>query len=359
MHSVHVDSGTCTPSSCSHVMSSAAVSSALRSLKRTLCLDIRSVYPGGGRVPIPEWCSLLKEDVGLNMRLIEEVCQHTVTGMLIVRVSEEDTFKTLLAKVEEGILWKKYGKKVYGWAAGVEVTTVYLHNVLVQADLVGILAVLGKQGEVLGHAIHKYKELPHIRNGIVSVRMKLGAQASIPAFIYDEASDCTVQVYCDKQQKVCHRCLEKGHIAAWCRKPLKTHATATATSTKTWASVAAGKPSPSPVDPAVAEEARNPVESVELVDNMDLGVTVVNKMEISPPDQPKEKEQPQTTELTLVTPSAPPLDDGIDDWATQVEKEEEKKRKGSGSLEENPVKNQRIGAAPELVAAVRKKGTKK
>ena len=320
--------------------------------KEDSCLDIQSVYPGGGRVPIPERCSLLKDGVGLNMRLIEEVCQDTVTGMLIVRVSEDDAFKELLAKVEKG-------KKVYGWTAGVEVTTVYLHNVLVQAGLGGILAVLGKQGEVIGRTIHKYRELPHIWNGIVSVRMKLGAQATIPAFIYNEASDYTVQVYCDKQQKVCHRCLEKGHIAAWCRKPLKTHATATATSTKTWASVAAGKPSPSPVDPAVAEEARNPVESVELVDNMDLGVTVVNKMEISPPDQPKEKEQPQTTELTLVTPSAPPLDDGIDDWATQVEKEEEKKRKGSGSLEENPVKNQRIGAAPELVAAVRKKGTKK
>lgn len=40
---------------------------------------------------------------------------------------------------------------------------------------VPILAVLGKQGEVLGHAIHKYKELPHNRNGIISVRMKLGA----------------------------------------------------------------------------------------------------------------------------------------------------------------------------------------
>ena len=137
MHSVHLDSRTCTPSSCSHVMSSAAVSSALRSLKRTLCLDIQSVYPGGGRVPIPARCSLLKDGVGLNMRLIEEVCQDTVTGMLIVRVSEDDAFKELLAKVEKG-------KKVYGWTAGVEVTTVYLHNVLVQAGPVGDTGGTGK-----------------------------------------------------------------------------------------------------------------------------------------------------------------------------------------------------------------------
>ena len=108
------------------------------------------------------------------MRLIEEVCQHMVTGMLIVRLYKEDAYQELLAKVEEGILWKKYSKRVYDWAAGVEVTTVYLYNVLVQADLAGILAVLGKQGEVMGHTIHRYKELPHVRNGIVSVRMKLG-----------------------------------------------------------------------------------------------------------------------------------------------------------------------------------------
>ena len=43
-----------------------------------------------------------------------------------------------------------------------EVTTIDLHNVLVQADLQGILAVLGKLGEVLGHTIHKYKQILHI-----------------------------------------------------------------------------------------------------------------------------------------------------------------------------------------------------
>ena len=81
-----------------------AVSSALQSLKRTLCIDIRSAYPGGGKVPIPRWCWLLKDDAGLNMRLIEEVCQHTVTGMLIVQLYEEEAYKELLANVKEGIL---------------------------------------------------------------------------------------------------------------------------------------------------------------------------------------------------------------------------------------------------------------
>ena len=133
----------------------------------------------------------LAQASGLNMRLIKEG-QHTVSGMLIICLYKEDIFKELLSKVEE-ILWRMYSK-VYGWTAGVEVTTVFLHNVLVQADLLGILEVLGKQGEVLGHTIHRYKELPHVRNSIVSVRMKLGAKASIHAFIYNEAPNFTVQM---------------------------------------------------------------------------------------------------------------------------------------------------------------------
>ena len=175
-----------------------AVASALSSLTQTVCIDIRTAYPGGGKVPIPEWCALLKNDIGLDMTLVEEVCQHSVTGVLIVRVKTEDGYQDLLRKVEEGVYWSKVEKKVYGWTAGVEISTVYLHNVLGQADLKGILEVLARQGEVLGYTVHKYRELPHVRNGIVSVRMKLKASSEIQAYIYDEKSDCTIQVYCDK-----------------------------------------------------------------------------------------------------------------------------------------------------------------
>lgn len=83
-------------------MLSSAVSSALG-----LCV-IQSVYPGGGWVPNPDWCALLNEDVGDNIRMIEEVRQHTVTGMSFVWLYDKEAYKELLAKVKEGIFWSKY-----------------------------------------------------------------------------------------------------------------------------------------------------------------------------------------------------------------------------------------------------------
>ena len=62
----------------------------------------------------------------------------------------------------------------------------------------------------------------------------------LPVYIYDEKAGSTIQVYSDKQQRVCYRCLGKGHIAAFCRKALKTQATAIGTTS--WASIAAGSP---------------------------------------------------------------------------------------------------------------------
>ena len=50
-----------------------AVASALSSLTQMVCIDIRTAYPGGGgKVLIPEWCSLLNNDVGLVMTQVED-----------------------------------------------------------------------------------------------------------------------------------------------------------------------------------------------------------------------------------------------------------------------------------------------
>ena len=344
-----------------------AVASALSSLTQTVCIDIRTAYPGGGKVPIPEWCSLLKNDVGLDMTLVEEVCQHSVTGVLIVRVKTEECFQDLLRKVEEGVLWSKVNKKVYGWTAGVEISTVYLHNVLGQADLKGILEVLARQGEVLGYTVHKYRELPHVRNGIVSVRMKLKASSEIQAYIYDEKSDCTIQVFCDKQQKVCYRCLGKGHIAAYCKRPVKTRDTAAAT--KTWAAVAAGRkevappPPPSPVEDNVG--------GTSVVMN-EVGETIVRNLPAeSQGEEMNLGEEELATEQDVQQPVGTLeaqaqigeqveeiLGTGSNNWFPQVQAEEEKKRKQSSDSADqgNPVKTpKRKGASLEQVAAVRAK----
>ena len=49
------------------------VPSALSSLTQMVCIDIRTAYPGGGgKVLISEWCSLLKNHVGLVMTQVED-----------------------------------------------------------------------------------------------------------------------------------------------------------------------------------------------------------------------------------------------------------------------------------------------
>ena len=344
-----------------------AVASALSSLTQTVCIDIRTAYPGGGKVPIPEWCSLLKNDVGLDMTLVEEVCQHSVTGVLIVRVKTEECFQDLLRKVEEGVLWSKVDKNVYGWTAGVEISTVYLHNVLGQADLKGILEVLARQGEVLGYTVHKYRELPHVKNGIVSVRMKLKASSEIQAYIYDEKSDCTIQVFCDKQQKVCYRCLGKGHIAAYCKRPVKTRATAAAT--KTWAAVAAGRKELAPPPPPTPVE--DNVGGTSVVMN-EVGETIVRNLPAeSQGEEMNLGEEELATEQDVQQPVGTLeaqaqigeqveeiLGTGSNNWFPQVQAEEEKKRKQSSDSADqgNPVKTpKRKGATLEQVAAVRAK----
>jgi len=355
-----------------------AVASALSSLTQTVCIDIRTAYPGGGKVPIPEWCSLLKNDVGLDMTLVEEVCQHSVTGVLIVKVKTEECYQDLLRKVEEGVLWSKVDKKVYGWTAGVEISTVYLHNVLGQADLKGILEVLARQGEVLGYTVHKYRELPHVRNGIVSVRMKLKASSEIQAYIYDEKSDCTIQVFCDKQQKVCYRCLGKGHIAAYCKRPVKTRVTAAAT--KTWAAVAAGRKDEAPpgredgTAPPPPPPAEDTVGGTSVVMSK-AGKPIVRTLPAESQGEEMIIEDGSTTELDVPQPQGTVeaqaqmedrveevLGTGANSWFTQEQAEEEKKRKNSGPADQgNPEKTAkvRLGASMEQVADVRKKGLMK
>ena len=351
-----------------------AVASALSSLTQTVCIDIRTAYPGGGKVPIPDWCSLLKNDVGLDMTLVEEVCQHSVTGVLIVRVKTEECYQELLRKVEEGVLWSKVDKKVYGWSAGVEISTVYLHNVLGQADLKGILEVLARQGEVLGYTVHKYRELPHVRNGIVSVRMKLKASSEIQAYIYDERSDCTIQVFCDKQQKVCYRCLGKGHIAAYCKRPVKTRVTAAAT--KTWAAVAAGREEEAPpgregsVPPPPPPPGEDNVGGTSVVLSK-AGEPIVRTLPAENQGEEMAMEGGLAVELDVQQPQGAVdtqaqigdqveevLGAGASSWFTQVQAEEEKKRKYSEPADHgNPGKTAkvRIGATLEQVAAQRNK----
>ena len=223
-------------------MQQAAVSNTFFGLVQTVSLDMRGAVPAGGRISIPEWMEFLKSDLDVDLRDIEEACVHSITGTLLVTFFVEEKYLEVLEKVERGAHWTKRDVTIFGWSAGEEVATVQLRNVLARTDLAATLAELGKYGPVLTHTVHYYKEAPAVRNGWVTVRMRLTGKSELPSYIYDNSIGNTVQVIYEKKVKVCYRCLGKGHIAAFCKKPRKTQATAAGSAT--WASVAAAPATP-------------------------------------------------------------------------------------------------------------------
>ena len=182
----------------------------------------------------------------------------------------------------------------------------------------------------------------------------------------------------DKQQKVCYRCLGKGHIAAYCKRPVKTRATAAAT--KTWAAVAAGRKDEAPpgredgTAPPPPPPAEDTVGGTSVVMSK-AGKPIVRSLPAESQGEEMIIEDGLTTELDVPQPQGTVeaqaqmedrveevLGTGANSWFTQVQAEEEKKRKNSGPADQgNPEKTAkvRLGASREQVADVRKKGLMK
>ena len=125
---------------------------------------------------------------------------------------------------------------VYGWCAGVEVTSLHLNNVFSNSDMDAIRLELSKYGDVVAEQRQYYKDCPTMKTGVVTVKMKLSPKAVVPTYLMEQGVGNTVQVFSEKHSKLCHRCLEHGHLTAWCRKPVKSRQAAS--KTKTWAMVA-------------------------------------------------------------------------------------------------------------------------
>lgn len=238
-------------------MAAPAVSNTFVGLKQTICWDIKPPYPGKGRIPVPEWMEFLVKDAGIDLKRISDALQHSITGNLLIQVPDEGLYKEILSKAGDGVLWSRYGVRVYGWSAGEETTKVHLHNILQESDLDAAIAEMGRHGTIINREVHVYKQAPNIRNGIVTLTMRLSPEAEMPGFIYEENAGNTIQVYSDKHQRACWRCLGKGHVAAFCRKPVKTQETAA--KTKTWAKIVAG-PTPAPLSTVNQEEVMAEIE---------------------------------------------------------------------------------------------------
>ena len=214
-----------------------AVENTFVGLRKTVCFDLRGSARSVGKISVSEWMTFLKVDVGIDLCQVEQSLLHTITGGLFVEMSTEEEYKELLNKAEAGVAWSKQGGiMVYGWCAGVEVTSLHLNNVFSNSDMDAIRLELSKYGDVVAEQRQYYKDCPTMKTGVVTVKMKLSPKAVVPTYLMEQGVGNTVQVFSEKHSKLCHRCLEHGHLTAWCRKPVKSRQAAS--KTKTWAMVA-------------------------------------------------------------------------------------------------------------------------
>ena len=79
----------------------AAVSNTFVGLENTINWDIKTPYPGRGKVPIPKWMTFLTEDVGIELTDMVNVVQHTITGTLLIEMVSKEKFETFLRKAEQ------------------------------------------------------------------------------------------------------------------------------------------------------------------------------------------------------------------------------------------------------------------
>ncbi len=242
-------------------MATPAVSNTFVGMQRTVVWDIRSPYPQRGRVPVPDWLDFLEKDVGLDLaRDVSAAAIHTITGDLLTVINDDEVFQRVKRKAEEGVQWRRYDVNVYGWAAGEEAIKVHLHNGFQQSSVDAAVKEITKHGKVIHQKVHYYSKSSKIRNGIVSLTVKLKAEAELPTYIYDEETDNTIQVQSDRHDRTCWRCLGKGHVAVFCKKPVQTRLNAA--KTKTWATVAKTAPTPRATPPQKQGEQSQPTPSV-------------------------------------------------------------------------------------------------
>ena len=294
-------------------MANPAVSNTFIGLKHTICWDIRGAYPEKNRVPVPEWLEFLRKDVGVNLQDLKLALQHSLTQFLMITLPDEDTFTSTLSKAEQGVEWAKYKVKVYGWSASEEVTKVTLTNITSPLDCNAAIQEMAKHGAILSQKVLRHQHID-VPTGSISLNMRIKPDAELPSFIYEESIGNTITVHSAKHQRTCWKCLERGHIAAFCRKPIKTQAAAA--KSKTWAKIAAvpkdtaemtvcspqeDEDNWTTVAPSKRKERKSPKKSPrkEIKDKKPKGSTP------PPPKTPKEGEEAplkQMDDLSIQTP---------------------------------------------------------
>ena len=256
----------------------------------TLCIDVLEVH-GGPKVPSKEWMNFLKSDVKVKSEEVIECNLHSLTNQLMVKFRSEEKYEEVKLRLQEGIPWAaKGGAKVFGWSVHEALSNVKLINVSCHMDESVILRKLAEYGKVVSHKVGFHADWPTVRDGSLTVKMKLAPEAVLPSFLtYGDVGE-VIQIFNDQADRVCFRCLKKGHIAPFCRNRLVSAANVQPT-VKSWASVVLNGAS---VKPVVEETQMRPPQ-----------MTVLGRVE-SPHPQGRAPLPPSTANECLMTNEVEP-----------------------------------------------------
>ena len=202
----------------------------------TLCLDVNGVYPGG-RCPRKDWVMFLKKDLGLKAQDLVETQVHSITNYLMVNLKTEEQFTSCLDRLRKGVLWTQIKQPVYGWSTQEVLITVRIINLSCHIDIDKVKKKMNEYGQIAWSKLGYHQDLPGVRDGTLTLRMKMNEDATLPSFLdLGNMGEC-LQIFSDVSEKVCFKCSKPGHISAFCRAKPKT----VSQETSSWARIVDGK----------------------------------------------------------------------------------------------------------------------
>ena len=195
----------------------ASMNKILRTKKNCLVIDVVDAFPGD-MVPTQEWFNFLTECMKLEFREILSSFIYQKTNLLMVTVNSEEVFENALQSLEQGVLWTKYKKKVYGWSATTVTTPVTVVNIPYGLDLNLINNLLSKWGTITKGTLGYHKESGYIvADGTYHLKMILKENTVLPSVIDVPSIGEQFLVFSTASKKVCLKCTRQGHIARYCR----------------------------------------------------------------------------------------------------------------------------------------------
>lgn len=260
----------------------------------TVCVDVNAAYPGG-RCPRKEWVLFLKKELGLRAQDMVETQVHSITNYLMVKLKNEDMFNACLEKLRKGVLWNTVKQLVYGWSTQEVLVTVRIINLSCHIDVEKVKSKMGEYGQIAWSKLGYHQDLPGVRDGTLTLRMKINEDSTLPSFLeLGNMGEC-LQIFSDASEKVCFKCSRPGHISAFCRAKPKT----VSQETSSWARIVDGNipsnPTVIPSTDAVVLEAPSVLDKlVPDPGNATTGVVVPSLVPRSSP--------PSSVELASTSP---------------------------------------------------------